>query len=217
MIKKLSPKTVNLRLCGIRKYCEFSNFPFDVKSVKYQKKSHVENVMTIEQFNKLLSGLKSDNDTKWGIYYSILGKTGMRVSEFLKCKVKDLRAGRVTLKTKGKIREVIFPKKLLEEVLTFYKKSGDEEYICLNKRGHLMTSRGLSGQLKKHAIKYGIPVENAYPHSFRHLFAIEFLKRNNNVTLLADLLGHSSINTTMIYLRLSLEQQKNAIDLAVDW
>lgn len=56
-----------------------------------------------------------------------------------------------------------------------------------------------------------------YPHSFRHFFAIEFLKRNSNIALLADLLGHQSVSVTQIYLRMSQEQQKDAIDKAVNW
>jgi site-specific recombinase XerD len=65
--------------------------------------------------------------------------------------------------------------------------------------------------------KYDIPQEVMHPHAFRHFFAIEFLKRNNNIALLADLLGHGSVNVTQIYLRQSQEQQKKEIDEAVDW
>ena len=65
--------------------------------------------------------------------------------------------------------------------------------------------------------KYGIPKEVAHPHSFRHLFAIEFLKNNNNIALLADLLGHESVDTTAIYLRLSAQEQKKQFNMAMDW
>ena len=65
LVSSLSPKTVNLRLCGMRKYCEFKEIPFAVKQVRVQKTTSVENVMTIEQFNTLINGLKRDNETKW--------------------------------------------------------------------------------------------------------------------------------------------------------
>lgn len=75
----------------------------------------------------------------------------------------------------------------------------------------------MAEMLQKYAIKYGIDPKYMHPHSFRHLFAIEFLKRNNNLSLLADLLGHSSVATTAIYTRLTREEQQNALDDAVNW
>ena len=80
-----------------------------------------------------------------------------------------------------------------------------------------MTSRGVAENINRWAKKYGIPLEVAHPHSFRHLFAIEFLKRNNNIALLSDLLGHESIDTTAIYLRLSAQEQKDLFNEAVNW
>lgn len=56
-----------------------------------------------------------------------------------------------------------------------------------------------------------------HPHSFRHRFAINFLQGNKDIALLADLMGHSGVNTTMIYLRLSKEEQRRAIDDSVRW
>ena len=65
--------------------------------------------------------------------------------------------------------------------------------------------------------KYGIPREYMHPHAFRHFFAVNFLKNTGNVTLLADLLGHTNINTTMIYTRMSVQQQKNELENAITW
>lgn len=56
-----------------------------------------------------------------------------------------------------------------------------------------------------------------HPHAFRHLFTIEFLKNNGNITLLKDILGHEDINTTSIYLRLSLDEQKSQFNDSVCW
>lgn len=80
-----------------------------------------------------------------------------------------------------------------------------------------MTSRGISGQLKKLAIRYHIPPETVYPHSFRHRFAKNFLERFNDISLLADLMGHESIETTRIYLTRSTKEQKELIDRLVTW
>ena len=217
LLDNLSAKTVNLRLCGIRKYCEYKEIPFSIKQVKIQKTTSVENVMTLEQFNTLIEGLIADDEKKWAVYYSILAKTGARISEFLKMKKSDLDNGFAEMHTKGKIRKILFPKSLLQEINDFYKGFKADDYLCINKYGEKMSTRGFATMLQKHAKRYGLPLENAHPHSFRHLFAVEFLKRNNNISLLADLLGHSGVNTTMIYLRMSQEQQTEALNNAVDW
>ena len=80
-----------------------------------------------------------------------------------------------------------------------------------------MTTRGISGQLKKLAIRYGISVKVVYPHSFRHRFAKTFLERYNDIAFLADLMGHESIETTRIYLRKTATEQRELIDEIIDW
>ena len=80
-----------------------------------------------------------------------------------------------------------------------------------------ITPRGISQQLKNYAKKYGIHQKVVYPHSFRHLFAKNFLNKFNDISLLADLMGHDSIETTRIYLRRSATEQQNIVDRVVTW
>ena len=72
-------------------------------------------------------------------------------------------------------------------------------------------------QLKKFAQKYGLDPAVVYPHSFRHRFAKSFLDRHNDIALLADLMGHESIETTRIYLRKTSTEQQALINQIVDW
>lgn len=72
-------------------------------------------------------------------------------------------------------------------------------------------------RLKEFAGKYGIDPDKVHPHAFRHLFAKNFLKKNKDIALLADLLGHSSIETTRIYLQQSSREQGKMVDEIVDW
>jgi len=94
------------------------------------------------------------------------------------------------------------------------RKSG---YLFLNARGGQLTPRGISLRLKEYAAKYGIDPSLIHPHAFRHLFARNFLKKENDIALLADLLGHSSIETTRIYLQQSSKEQSRMVDAIVDW
>ena len=80
-----------------------------------------------------------------------------------------------------------------------------------------MTTKGISGQLKKLAIHYNLEPVVVYPHSFRHLFAKNFLSRCNDIAFLADLMGHESIETTRIYLRKTATEQRTIVDDVIDW
>lgn len=90
-------------------------------------------------------------------------------------------------------------------------------FIFCNKKGIRITTRGLAHQLKALAKRYNINESVVYPHSFRHLFAKNFLEKYNDISLLADLLGHDSIETTRIYLRNTSEEQQNIVNDVVKW
>ncbi|MCL1793999.1 MAG: tyrosine-type recombinase/integrase, partial [Oscillospiraceae bacterium] len=96
-------------------------------------------------------------------------------------------------------------------------KQQDSGFIFLNRHGERITTRGISGQLKKLAARYGLNPAVVYPHSFRHRFAKSFLERFNDIAFLADLMGHESIETTRIYLRKTATEQQSIVDKIVDW
>ena len=80
-----------------------------------------------------------------------------------------------------------------------------------------ITTRGISQQLKNYADKYGLDKKVVYPHSFRHRYAKNFLEKYNDIALLADLMGHESIETTRIYLRRTASEQQALVDKIVTW
>lgn len=93
----------------------------------------------------------------------------------------------------------------------------DSGYLFLNKYNNSISSRGVSQGLKKFAKKFGLDTNVVYPHSFRHLYAKNFLEKFNDISLLADIMGHESIETTRIYLRKTFSEQQKIIDSVVDW
>lgn len=217
MAELKKPKTVNHYIVALKSFCKFKGIQCDVKKMKIQQLSYVENVMTLEQFNTLIEGLKKDGKEKYAAYISLPAKTGARVSEFLKFTKKDLDRGYAELFTKGKIRTIYFPKKFCDEMKTVFGDLKENELLVRNKYGEPITTSGFRQILKKWAKKYGIPEKVAHPHSLRHLFAKEFIKRNPDISLLADILGHSGVNTTMIYTRNSKEEQIEKLNRTVDW
>jgi site-specific recombinase XerD len=137
----------------------------------------------------------------------------------LQIKLEHIQLGFLDLYTKGgKIRRLYIPKKLRIEAMEWIKqKDITSGYLFLNRFGKQITSRGIATQLKHYASKYGLNPKMIYPHSFRHRFAKNFLDRFNDIALLADLMGHESIETTRIYLRRTASEQKQIVDKVVNW
>lgn len=216
MLEKYTPKTVNLRLSAMRAYCDFAGISCKINQVKIQKISHIENIITAGQYRLLMSALENDSLFRWIINIKMISMTGARISEALRITKADVLRGFAVMYTKGKVRTIQIPQKLTDELIDYLKPLKDSDTVVQNRNGKPIDRRSYANVLKSFS-RYGIPKEVLHPHSFRHFFAIEFLHRNQNVSLLADLLGHSTVNTTMIYLRMSQEQQKRLIDNAVDW
>lgn len=216
-LEKWKPKTAHNRIVALNQYCIFLGHPeFCVKGIKIHNSAAVENVITEEEYNRLLTGLKNDGNEKgyWMVKY--LAKTGARVSEFIKLTKDSLETGYCEMWTKGKIRRIYIPNSLIEESKDYFRNS-NSDLLFTNRYGNQLTTRGVSQNIKNWAKRYGVREEVAHPHSFRHLYAIEFLKHNSNIALLADLMGHSSVNTTSIYLRLSKEEQMRQFNEASNW
>ena len=90
-------------------------------------------------------------------------------------------------------------------------------YIFRNRFGERITTRGIAQQLKNYARRYGLNTNVVYPHSFRHRYAKNFLDAFNDLALLADLMGHESIETTRIYLRRTASEQQAIVDKVITW
>lgn len=220
LVEHFKPQTVNLRLQGINKYLEFiQKDKLKLKFVKVQQKNFLENVISDADYKYLKTKLKRDGFTEWYFVVWFLTATGARVSELLQIKVEHVQLGFFDMYSKGgKIRRLYIPKKLCEEALKWIDKSGIMSgYLFLNRFGERITSRGISMQLKHFAYKYGLNPKTVYPHSFRHRFAKNFLERFNDIALLADLMGHESIETTRIYLRRTASEQQQIVDKVVNW
>lgn len=211
------PKTAAVRCIAMNQYCEFIRMPeCKVKGIKIHKQNTVENVPTLEEYEHLLECLKKDGKMKTYWMVQFLAKTGARVSELIKFERAHLEKGEVTLWTKGKIRKILIPEKLIRDSAEYFANLPDNKWMFPNRYGQQMTERGVAQNIKN-CQRYGIRVEILHPHAFRHLYAIQFLKHNKNIALLADLMGHESVDTTAIYLRLSMEEQKRQFDAAMDW
>ena len=220
LMEFFKPKTVNLRIQAINKYLEFlGQDNLKLKAVKVQQKNFLENVISNADYQFLKRNLKADGNMEWYFVVWYLAATGARVSELIQIKIEHINLGYFDLYTKGgKLRRLYIPKKLRNETLEWLEQNGrNSGYLFLNRYGERISTRGISQQLKNFAKKYGIDPKVVYPHSFRHRYAKNFLEKYNDIALLADLMGHESIETTRIYLRRTASEQQALVDKIVTW
>lgn len=220
LVETYKGKTVNLRIQGLNKYLEYIGQTSDrLKFVKIQQKNFLENVISNADYAFFKNQLKKDKNMDWYFVVRFLGATGARVSELIEIKVEHVKIGHVDIYSKGgKIRRLYIAKSLQREALKWLKsKNKDSGYLFCNRNGNKLTPRGIAHQLKKLASDYKMNVDVVYPHSFRHRFAKNFLEKYSDIALLADLMGHESIETTRIYLRRTSEEQRELIDKIITW
>lgn len=220
LLEHYKPQTVNLRIRALNSYLEYMEQSSEkILMVKVQQKTYLENVISEADYAYLKSCLKRDGEMLYYFVIRFMAATGARVSELVEFEVEDVRRGQKDIHSKGdKIRRLYVPKALQIDALRWlYREERIDGYVFLNRFGEKISPAGIRGQLKKFAAQYGLRPEVVYPHSFRHRFAKSFIERSGDISLLADLLGHESIETTRIYLRRSSTEQKQIINQVVDW
>lgn len=221
LIENYKAKSVNLKIQAMNKYLEFiGKDKLRLKSIKVQQRMFLENVISDADYVFFKKKLKKEPNIEWYFIVRFLCATGARISELIKIKVEHVKVGYIDIYSKGgKVRRIYIPLALRKETIKWIENDLKIEsgYIFLNRFGERITTRGISQQLKNYAIKYGIDHKVVYPHSFRHRFAKNFLEKYNDISLLADLMGHESIETTRIYLRKTASEQQKLVDEIVTW
>lgn len=220
LLERYKPKTVNLRLQAINRYLEYiGKDNYRMKFVKVQQQNFLENVISDADYRFFIKKLKADKRMNWYFIVRYLCATGARISELVQIKIEDVEVGYLDIYGKGgKMRRLYIPKRLRNETIKWLNEMNyTSGYLFLNRFGERITTRGIAHQLKVFATDYGINPDVVYPHSFRHRFAKNFLDKYNDLALLADLMGHESIETTRIYLRRTANEQQELIDRIVTW
>lgn len=214
------PKTVNLRILALNKYVMYMGKPrLRLKTIKEQQCTYLENVISNADYEFLKSQLEKEK--KLMLYFAVrfLAATGARISELIHLKAEHVEAGYFDIYTKGgKVRRIYIPQTLCTKATEWLAmQNRTTGYIFVNQYGGRITTRGIAQQLKIYARKYGLNEKVVYPHSFRHRFAKNFLEKFNDISLLADLMGHESIETTRIYLRRSSIEQQEIVNKVITW
>lgn len=212
-----STSSINVWIVTINKFLKWLGLnDLTIKKIKMQSKQSVVDVLSISDYKRLLRFAKREN--KHQLYYimKILAMTGIRISELQYFTVENLSSNYITVFNKGKERTIIVRQDLARELRKYSKekhiKSG---YIFPSKivEGKMVNASTIWRQMKKIAGHAKIKKNKVHAHSFRHLFAQVFLETySNNITELADILGHNSLDTTRLYTRTSDAQKRSKLE-----
>ncbi|HAH92314.1 MAG TPA: integrase [Dielma fastidiosa] len=210
------PATISSYIIVMNKYLKWIGVPeLRVKQLKVQRKSSLTDVLTPEEYNRLLRKAKANGHLDTYYIMKVLANTGIRVGELKYFTVENLKSNYLQINNKGKIRTVPIRQDLARELRKYCRdKNIRTGTIFAGKtKGKQMAVSTIWRRLQRLAGELKIKKTKIHPHSFRHLFAKQFLKENSNgLAELADLLGHESLETTRIYLVSTDEEKKKKLE-----
>ena len=199
-----APATINSMLSAVNALFRFlGREDCKIKFLRVQRKAFREQSreLTRAEYQRLLDTAAEQGQERLGLLMETICATGIRVSEVQYITVEAAQRGRAEIRLKGKIRTILLPAKLCRKLLKYARKqktaSGE---IFLTRSGKPVSRRQIWREMKMLCEKAGVESSKVFPHNLRHLFAATFYKVCRDIVKLADILGHSSINTTRIYL-----------------
>lgn len=198
------PGTVNSKLSALNKLFGYLGWrDCRVKYLKIQRSlfRSSERELSREEYARLVKSAKESQRERLALLMETICATGIRVSELRYITVEAVRQGRAEVRLKGKIRTILLPSKLcrkLEKYAGKQKTVSGEIFVTRNGKG--ISRRQIWAEMKSLCKKAGVAASKVFPHNLRHLFARTYYRACRDVAKLADLLGHSSIETTRIYL-----------------
>lgn len=216
LLEQYAPASVNSMLAAVNRFLkEMGWYDCVVKRVKIQHQAFRsgEKELTKAEYIRLLQAARQRGDTRLYLLMQTVCSTGIRISELRFITVEAVRQGRATVTLKGKTRQVLLPKALIRELTPYINIRGIQSgSVFVTKTGKPMDRSNICSSMKLLCRTARVDPRKVYPHNLRHLFAYQYYKAEKNLSNLADLLGHSSVNTTRIYTSTSGMEHQRQID-----
>lgn len=206
--------SINSMLASLRSFFVFMGWgDCSVRSIRQQRKIYCpeEKELTRDEYIRLLNAAEDQPRLKTII--ETVCATGIRISELEYFTVEAVKAGEVSVSCKGKTRTVLLPKKLRRMLLSYAAKEKIKSGILFRTRsGKAIDRSNIWSAMKKLCKKARVMPSKVFPHNLRKLFAKCFYEIKKDIAKLADILGHSSINTTRIYIMSSGSEHQRCIE-----
>ncbi len=203
LMEAYAPASVNSILSSLNNFFVFNEwFSCRVKTLKIQRQIFLsqDKELTKAEYDRLLSAAKNEENWRLYLLMQTICSTGIRISELRFVSAEAVKWGRAVINCKGKVRQVILPKQLCKMLLKYLKENNIKSgYVFRTKTGKPLDRTNIWRMLKKLCNKANVPSSKVFPHNFRHLFARTYYSMEKDISRLADILGHSNVNTTRIY------------------
>ncbi|MBO5452538.1 MAG: tyrosine-type recombinase/integrase [Clostridia bacterium] len=203
LLSGYAPTSVNSMLSSLNSFFDFNEwYDLKVKTLRLQKKIFADENknLTKDEYNRLLKTAKKRKNNRLFLVMQTICATGIRVSELKYITVEATKKGSTVIRCKGKMRQVFLPENLCR-LLSYYIKehkitSGS---IFITKTGKPLDRSNVWADMKTLCNDACVSSQKVFPHNLRHLFAKTYYSLQKDIVRLADILGHSSVNTTRIY------------------
>ena len=199
-----APRSVNSMLAGVNSLFVFLGWhDLKVRSLKLQQRvyCHEEKELTKAEYTRLCQTAKCRHNERLCLILQTICGTGMRVSELRYVTVEAAKRGESTVSCKGKTRTVFLVKELKQKLLRYAAKQNIKSgMIFVTRTGKPISRTNIWREMKALCAEANVNPQKVFPHNLRHLFARVFYNMEKDIAKLADILGHSSINTTRIYI-----------------
>ena len=210
------PATVNSMVCGVNRFFAFlGREDLRMRTIRIQRKLfwEEERELSRAEFQQLTQAARREGRKQLALLMETIAGTGIRISELPYITVDAAKCGRATIHLKGKLRVILLPKKLCKRLCTFAKGKGMKDgSIFQTRNGTAISRKQVWAEMKALAVRAGVAPSKIFPHNLRHLFARCFYGESGDLVSLANLLGHSSMETTRIYLLTSQTSQEKQLN-----
>lgn len=202
--RKYASSSVNVMLASVNGLLTFAGRPeWRAKFLKRQRAAFCDERRELRraEYEKLVETARREKKTRLTLMMETICSTGIRVSELAFVTVEAVRAGRAELMLKGKCRRILFPAALVRKLSRYAaERRIARGPIFTDKSGSPVSRHRVWYEMKKLGARAGVAASKVFPHNLRHLFARTFYALERDLSKLADLLGHSSVETTRLYI-----------------
>ncbi len=216
LIENCATASVNAELAALNSFFKFQGWEdCRIKPLRIQRRvfAATEKELTRQEYERLVNAAEQQRKHKLSLLLQLMAATGIRVSEIKYITVEAIRHGRAEISLKGKIRVILLPNKLCRKLHKFIRAekitSGP---VFLSQNGKPLGRKTVWAQMKRLCREAEVAPEKVFPHNLRHLFARTFYTAQKDIAKLADLLGHSSVETTRIYLLSSGNEHRRMLE-----